>query len=121
MLRLWRCLESWAALRFSDHRCLSPTACRVTDGAFKAVLTRTKTTADKNIQSRVLHVYKDCWLVHPNWIAVGWNVWEEAAPWGTRLFPTSPNQSPEPLGTVRVQNTRKRQFSVKSMKQASHC
>ena len=48
----WRCLGSWAALRFSGHRGLSPAACRVTEGAFKAVLTRTKTTgADKKIQS----------------------------------------------------------------------
>ena len=67
----WRCLESWAALRFSDHRGLSPADCRVTEGAFKTVLTRTKTTgADKKIQSR-----------HSDWISIGWKLWEEAAPW----------------------------------------
>ena len=83
----WRCLESWAALRFSDHRGLSPAACRVTEGAFKAVLTRTKTTgADKKIQSRVLHVDRDCWLLHSDWITVGWNLWEEAAPWERDYF-----------------------------------
>ena len=90
----WRCLESWAALRFSDHRGLSPAACRVTEGAFRAVLTRTKTTgADKKIQSRVLHVDRDCWLLHSDWITVGWNLWEDAAPWERDYFLPVPTKS----------------------------
>ena len=32
-----RCLESWAALRFSDHRCLSPSSCSLTETAFIAL------------------------------------------------------------------------------------
>ena len=90
----WRCLESWAALRFSDHRGLSPSTCRVTEGAFKAVLTRTKTTgADKKIQSRVLHVDRNCWLLHSDWITVGWKLWEESAPWERDYFLPVPTKS----------------------------
>ena len=93
----WRCLESWAALRFSDHRGLSPAACRVTEGAFKAVLTRTKTTgADKKIQSRVLHVALRLDLSWLESVGRGSSV-------GTRLFPPSSNEIPDSLGKVRVQ------------------
>ena len=74
----WRCLECWAVG-------LSPSPCRVIEGAFKGMLTWTKTTgADKNIQSRVLHVHRNWWLVHPNWVPVGWKLWEESAPWERR-------------------------------------
>ena len=91
----WRCLESWAALRFSDHRGLSPTSCSLTEAAFKAVLTRTKTTGVvQKIQSRVLHVDSDCWLEHSNWMVVGWKISEESAPWERDYFLPVPTKLP---------------------------
>ena len=71
----WRCLECWGALRFSDHRGLSPTDCSLTDTAFKGMLTRTETTGrDKKVLNRVLHVDRGCWLLKPDWLEVGWTL-----------------------------------------------
>ena len=83
----WRCLESWAVLRFSDHRWLSPQLCTLTETAFKGMLSRTKTTgADKKVHSRVLHVDRKCWLLHPEWMPVGWQLWQRSAPWERDFF-----------------------------------
>ena len=72
VLRCYALLEMprmLGALRFSDHRGLSPTDCSLTDTAFKGMLTRTKTTGkDKNILNRVLHVDRRCWLLR----RIGW-------------------------------------------------
>ena len=77
----WRCLECWGALRFSDHRGLSPTDCSLTDTAFKGMLTRTKTTGrDKKVLNRALHVDRRCWLLTPDWLDVGWELWQKSAP-----------------------------------------
>ena len=46
----WRCLEAWAALRFSDHRGLSPESCSLNETFFRGSLSRTKTTGkDKKV------------------------------------------------------------------------
>ena len=90
----WRCLESWGALRFSDHRGLSPTECTVTEEAFKGVLVRTKTTGrDKKVLKRVLHIDRKCWLLHPEWMSVGWKLWQENAPWERDYFIPVPTKS----------------------------
>ena len=92
----WRCLESWGALRFSDHRGLSPTECTVTEEAFKGVLVRTKTTGrEKKVPKRVLHIDRKCWLLHPEWMSVGWKLWQENAPCANKVS--------RPLGEIRVQ------------------
>ena len=57
----WRCLKSFAALRFSDHRGLSLQLCTLMENAFKGALTRTKTTGlDKKVHHRVLHIDRRC-------------------------------------------------------------
>ena len=90
----WRCLESWAALRFSDHRGLSPQLCTLTESALKGTLSRTKTTgSDKKVQSRVLHVDRRCWLLHPEWMPVGWKLWSDSAPWERDFFLPVPTKS----------------------------
>ena len=92
--RFWRCLESWAALRFSDHRGFSPSSCSLTETAFKALLTRTKTTGvDKKVQSRVSHVDRECWLKNSNWVDIGWKIWEESAPWERDYFLPVPTKA----------------------------
>ena len=40
----WRCLEARAALRFSDHRGLSPASCSFNETSFRGTLSRIKTT-----------------------------------------------------------------------------
>ena len=68
----------------------SPTRCSLTESAFKGTLTRTKTTgADKKVQFRALHVDRQCWLVHPDWMQVGLDLWQTSAPW-ERDFPYRP-------------------------------
>ena len=77
----WSCLESLEALRFSDHRGLSPNTCSLTEGAFKGMLSRTNTTGpDKKVQSRVLHLDRGWWLLYPEWMPVGWKLWLTTAP-----------------------------------------
>lgn len=58
------------------------------------MLTRTKTTrADKKVRSRVLHVDRNCWLVHLDWIPVCWKLWEESAPWEQDHFLPVPTKA----------------------------
>ena len=83
----WRCLEAWAALRFSDHRGKAPSDCGLNQDAFRGKLTRTKTTGrDKKVQSRVLHVSRNCWVVNPKWLEEGWTLWQKVAPWERDYF-----------------------------------
>ena len=90
----WRCLESWAAFSFSDHRGLSPQLCTLTESALKGALTRTKTTGSgKKVHSRVLHVYRRCWLLHPEWMSVGWKLWQTTAPWERDFFLPVPTKT----------------------------
>ena len=90
----WRCGEAWAALRFSDRIGLDPSACGLNESSFRSQLTRTKTTGkDKKFQSRVLHVSRNCWLVHPTWLEVGWNLWQKAAPWDRDYFQPVPTRA----------------------------
>ena len=90
----WRCLESSAALRFSDHRGFSPQLCSLTESAFKGSLTRTKTTGpDKKVHYRVLHIDRRCWPLRPDWMSVGWKLWQKAAPWERDFFLPVPTRT----------------------------
>ena len=47
----------------------APATCGLNESSFQGTLTRTKTTGkDKKIQSGVLHVSRNCWLVDPEWV-----------------------------------------------------
>ena len=83
-------------MRFADHRGLSLGDCSLTEDAFRGNLARTKTTGkDKKIQSRVLHVSRNCWLLDPEWLPVGWELWKTAAPWDRDYFLPVPTRSLE--------------------------
>ena len=77
----WRCSEAWAALRFSDHRGLSPASCGLNETSFRGTLSRTQTTAKyKKVQNSVLHVSRNWWLLNHGWMKTGWQLRQETAP-----------------------------------------
>ena len=59
----WTCIQSWATLRFDDHRGINPRDIRIDCSSFTATLTRGKTIGeDKAIQSRPLIIDAECYL-----------------------------------------------------------
>ena len=53
----WILLQSWGAMRFSDHRGLKPSDVQVTGNTMSAKLTRSKTTGDdKDVAFRMVHI-----------------------------------------------------------------
>ena len=72
----WKNVQSWATLRFSDHVGLAPAALRMSDGALRGDLVRTKTTGiDKKVGSRAFIVSSLCYVEKPSWLAVGYEIW----------------------------------------------
>ena len=65
-------------MRFDDHRGLIPSRMRWSNASLRGVLVRTKTTgAGKKWE--LLHFCVDelAYLVAPDWLAVGWALWQE--------------------------------------------
>ena len=64
--------------------------------SIQGMLTRTKTTGkDKKILNRVLHVDRRCWLLRPDWLEVGWTLWQKSAPWERDFFLPVPTKALE--------------------------
>jgi len=78
----WHLLAVWASLRFDDHRGLAPSAVHLTPRGLEAVLSRTKTTGPgKRVTALPLIVGYGAYLRQPQWLAVGWRLWQAAAPY----------------------------------------
>ena len=76
----WTCIQSWATLRFDDHRGINPRDIRIDSSSFSATLTRGKTIGeDKAIRSRPLIIDAECYLHSRSWISTGWNILKETA------------------------------------------
>ena len=76
----WTCIQSWATLRFDDHRGINPRDIRIDSSSFSATLTRGKTIGeDKAIRSRPLIIDAECYLHSRSWISTGWNLLKETA------------------------------------------
>ncbi len=77
----WKLLQTWACLRFDDHRGLAPSSMVLADGSLTAVLKRTKTTGgDKRIAERIISVSGSAYLEQDRWLAVGLDIWRQIAP-----------------------------------------
>ena len=77
MFAWWQAVRTWASLRFDDHRGLVPSEMRLVNGALRAILTRTKTTGhDKSVEAVPVHIAKEAYLNHPDWLTVGFKLWE---------------------------------------------
>ena len=73
----WKSVQSWASLRFGDNAGLSPSSLRLVDGTLRGQLLRTKTTgADKKRGERAFAISDECYLLHPEWLGVGFYLWE---------------------------------------------
>jgi len=87
----WHLLALWAALRFDDHRGLSPSGIQLTQRGLEAVLTRTKTTGPgKRISELPLIVGFEAYLREPTWLATGWALWKSQAPFVRDFFLVKP-------------------------------
>ena len=73
----WKNVQSWATMRFADHVGLDPTSLRLSDGALRGKLTRTKTTGrDKKTGSRAFIVSGQCYLLDAFWLPTGFEIWQ---------------------------------------------
>ena len=76
----WTCIQSWATLRFDDHRGINPRDIRIDSSSFSATLTRGKTIGeDKAIRSRPLIIDAEFFLHSRSWISTGWNLLKETS------------------------------------------
>ena len=66
----WTCVQSWATLRFDDHRGINPRDIRIDCSSCTATLTRGKKIGeDKAVQSRPLIIDAECFLHSRSWIS----------------------------------------------------
>ena len=74
-------LQSWATLRFSDHRGLEPHNLRIEGGTFLAKLTRSKTLgSDKPVSSRLVVVDQEAYIRNSSWVKDGLHLLQLQAP-----------------------------------------
>jgi len=87
----WHLLALWASLRFDDHRGLPPSAVQLTVRGLEATLCRTKTTGPgKRVTSLPLVVGYGAFLSCPGWLATGWKLWQDVAPFVRDYFLVKP-------------------------------
>jgi len=90
----WHLLSLWGALRFDDHRGLSPSAVHMTARGLEAVLSRTKTTGPgKRVSELPLVIGFESYLREPAWLVTGWNLWRAKAPYVRDYFLVKPAAS----------------------------
>jgi len=100
----WSLLSLWGALRFDDHRGLSPSAVRMTPRGLEATLSRTKTTGPgKRVAALPLVVGREAYLAQASWLVVGWELWQRVAPYVRDYFLVRP--APSLDATVPIEIT----------------
>ena len=71
----------WSSQRFDDHRGWERRRTSIIDGCLTTNLQRTKVSGvGKKRQELPVIVSSDCWLVHPEWLQVGFDLWKSCAP-----------------------------------------
>ena len=69
----WVLVQSWSALRFSDHRGIVPSQVEIDALGFTARLTHSKTLgSDRNDTMRLVVVDKNCFVQRDGWMSPGW-------------------------------------------------
>ncbi len=82
MLSWWMLMSSWAVLRFDDHRGIGSSGVSSDGLGVNLLMTRTKTTGqDKAVQNKPGFVAWSAWLVEPDWLQTGLDLWLQHAPW----------------------------------------
>jgi hypothetical protein len=94
----YRCYAWWVlvslrgSLRFDDHRGLPPSQVEFTARGLEAKLTRTKTSGPgKRVSTLPLLICQDAYLVHRDWLRVGWELWQAMAPFARDYFLVKPS------------------------------
>ena len=68
-------------MHFDDHEGLQPKPLRLMGRSLRGTLTRTKTTGSgKRVEELYLHVDCNAWLVHSEWLDVGFALWQGVGP-----------------------------------------
>ena len=81
VLSWWLLLQSWATLRFDDHRGIVPTDINVSESGLVGKLTRSKVSGpDKKLNYRLLIVHSSAYIQHNGWLLSGWKILEKEAP-----------------------------------------
>ena len=77
----WLLLQSWATLRFDDHRGITPTEVSVSSSGLNGKLSRTKVSGpDKRHNFRLLVVHPSAYVHQKDWLVTGWRLLEKEAP-----------------------------------------
>jgi len=99
----WHLLSLWGALRFDDHRGLSPSAVLMSPRGLEATLSRTKTTGPgKRVTSLPLVVCREAYLAQADWLKVGWELWQRVAPYVRDYFLVRPAPNFEETVPVEI-------------------
>ena len=73
VLSWWMLLQSWATLRFDDHRGMVPSDLVVSKSGLVGRLTRSKVSGpDKKLNYRLLIVHSSANVQHKDWLESGW-------------------------------------------------
>ena len=74
----WKLVQAWGVMRHSDHEGFTPhdgDKFMVDSGSITATLTKTKTTGiGKKVATRPIYVSSSSWVLHADWLTVGWSV-----------------------------------------------
>ena len=82
VLSWWMLLQSWATLRFDDHRGMVPADLSVSEAGLVGKLTRSKVSGpDKKLNYRLLLVHSSAYVHHKHWLVSGWKLLEKEAPY----------------------------------------
>ena len=82
VLSWWILLQSWATLRFDDHRGKVPSDLNVSETGLVGKLTRSKVSGpDKKLNYRLLVVHSSSHVQHKDWLVSGWKVLDKEAPY----------------------------------------
>jgi len=100
----WQLLTIWGSLRFDDHRGLAPAQVVLRDGCLTGTLSRTKTTGPgKRVQALHVVIAADAYIMYPEWLSKGWDLWAHLAPFIRDYF--LPRPTPDLDGALPIEMT----------------
>ena len=81
MYAWWKLVQTWAVLRFDDHRGMATHALKMTAEGLNILLDKTKTTGSgKRALVRPAFMSKGAYIAEPGWLESGFQLWESEAP-----------------------------------------
>ena len=94
VLSWWMLLQSWATLRFDDHRGMVPSDLVVSENGLVGRLTRSKVSGpDKKLNYRLLIVHSSAYVQHKDWLVSGWELLKKEAPYSRDYLLPAPSNN----------------------------